>query len=653
MTASTSRKASVPAGPLEIDENTAKQVAIQAERHRIQQEYARREREIDSSRYLATAPAEVVMRQERFAVAGRLLESNNAVPRMGDSVLEIGCGQSGWLPDMLSLGLATHDLHGIDLDASRIAKARTKLGAACLVQGDANQLPWPDGSFRLVILSTVVSSILDSSVRTQVCAEAERVLAPGGAVLWYDLARNNPRNPGVRRVTKQELEQLFPTLSASTARVTLAPPLLRSLVGTKPPGRGRVAHWLAGTAALLPLLRTHCLAVLKKDGVRASRPFSRERELAVALDGDTSALRSLAEAPTRAPKGLHAALAVASSKVGIEAPSSWRRALHASTVNWMRLDTSSARVAKALAGVCDFTPIKGFDVGRRFHEPREARNMSDLDVLVDIGCAEKALESLREAGFVGLFQGARADSYLKHEGYCWPAEGPGGELLEVHLRLWGLLPEELAGEIVRHSQVPTPDDNSELGQTSSEHAWLLAAVHSWLGESERRFVDWWDMARIVAAVHRRGPAEVEAFRSKTHSAIERHDLQLPAALSAHAVAKIWSCCDPETSAVHAELSDRFVGNLRRHEHRVFEQWQIGGDVGIRDIVLARLRDSRRSRAGWRTLARAIWAHPGVVEREVRESSPFWWRRLRHIARQLRPTQSTQAGPTNGLSEDLS
>jgi hypothetical protein len=107
-----------------------------------------------------------------------------------------------------------------------------------------------------VIASTTFSSILDPGVRRLVAGEAARVLAPGGAVLWYDLRVNNPSNPNVRRVERHELAGLFPGLTGPIRTATLAPPLARRLL----PG----AEILARVLEAVPFLRTHLIAVLVK-----------------------------------------------------------------------------------------------------------------------------------------------------------------------------------------------------------------------------------------------------------------------------------------------------------------------------------------------------------------------------------------------------
>src|SRR5262249_47097992 len=145
---------------------------------------------------------------------------------------------------------------GIELDAGRAKRAQELLPVADLRVGDATALPWQNETFHLVIASTVFTSILDAEVRRLVAQEITRVIAPGGGLLWYDFAVNNPSNPNVRKVDRSELKQLFPELKGAMRSVTLAPPLARFLVPR--------SWFLATFFEAIPLLRTHLLAVLVK-----------------------------------------------------------------------------------------------------------------------------------------------------------------------------------------------------------------------------------------------------------------------------------------------------------------------------------------------------------------------------------------------------
>ena len=93
---------------------------------------------------------------------------------------------------------------------------------------------------------TAISSILDSEIRRNICADMLRVLRspdpasgkPGGLILWYDFWLNptNPQTRGVRfLLTIYHLPftiycSLFPNCHYEFHRITLAPPLARRVV---------------------------------------------------------------------------------------------------------------------------------------------------------------------------------------------------------------------------------------------------------------------------------------------------------------------------------------------------------------------------------------------------------------------------------------
>ena len=186
-----------------------------------------------------------------------MLRSAGVFPQPGESCLEIGFGTGGWFNQLREWEIAETDLHGIELSEIRAARAQAEWPNADLRVGDAVELPWSPHSFRLVIASTLFTSILADGVRQLIAKEIERVLAPGGALLWYDFAYNNPRNPHVRGVKRDEVKRLFPNLKGEIKRITLAPPLARAIVPRALP--------LAKFLEAVPLLRTHLMAVLVRN----------------------------------------------------------------------------------------------------------------------------------------------------------------------------------------------------------------------------------------------------------------------------------------------------------------------------------------------------------------------------------------------------
>lgn len=170
-------------------------------------------------------------------------------------VLEVGCGSGTNLLRFLMWGVAPSNIHGVDLLPERVAAARAQLpAAATLLEGDASTMTF-ERPFDVVLQSTTLSSILDDTLRERIARMMWDVTAPGGAVLSYDFAVDNPRNPDVRKVTVAELKALFPEADTTEHRLTLAPPIGR-----------RVARWplLYRALAKVPPLLSHRLVLLRK-----------------------------------------------------------------------------------------------------------------------------------------------------------------------------------------------------------------------------------------------------------------------------------------------------------------------------------------------------------------------------------------------------
>jgi len=229
---------------------------IAAERQRVLTELRRREREVNPDLDAYWHPAVFLANMRARGVAITMLHRAGVLPKAGDACLEVGYGARGWLGALIDWGVRETDLHGIEIDPISAKKAQEILPRADLRVGNATQLPWDCDTFRLVITSTLFSSILDTYVRSLVAEEITRVLAPGGAMLFKDFAFNNPRNPNVRKVSKKELIRLFPRLKGAIKSIELAPPLAR-LVAPR-------SMTLAFLLERIPLLRTHFVAVMVK-----------------------------------------------------------------------------------------------------------------------------------------------------------------------------------------------------------------------------------------------------------------------------------------------------------------------------------------------------------------------------------------------------
>jgi len=226
------------------------------EAERILEENRRRRREVDPVIYAAWQPAEVFMRQGRERIAIELLAGLDVFPSRGDRCLEIGFGSQGWIPTMLDWGMSAADLYGIELDGDRAAIAQQAIPGGHLRVGDARSLPWESDFFDLVVVSTVLTSILEPRDRRDVMSEIDRVLRIGGAALIYDFRFDNPANPHVRRLTRSEIRAQFPGYRSKIRSITLLPPLARRIAP--------MSWTLATLLETMPFLRSHLVAVLVK-----------------------------------------------------------------------------------------------------------------------------------------------------------------------------------------------------------------------------------------------------------------------------------------------------------------------------------------------------------------------------------------------------
>jgi SAM-dependent methyltransferase len=174
----------------------------------------------------------------------------------GLRILDVGCGGGSTLRQYLEYEADPELLWGIDLLPEFADRARSGALNLQVICGTASDLPFPDASFDLVSQFMLFTSVLDAGVKIQIAREIDRVLVPGGKLLWYDFAFNNPSNPDVRGIRLSEVHRLFPGFSMTSRRITLAPPLGRVI--------GRLGPTIYFLISRLRFLCTHHLCLLEK-----------------------------------------------------------------------------------------------------------------------------------------------------------------------------------------------------------------------------------------------------------------------------------------------------------------------------------------------------------------------------------------------------
>lgn len=229
------------------------------EESRLRAAYRDRAERGASAPYTWGSPGYVFEAHERERTLLRLLAQARALPLAGRQVLDVGCGSGRGLRELLRWGAEPEGLAGIDLREDALARARRTVAPTVRVEcGSAARMPFRDGTFDLVVQGTMMSSVLEPQLRQRIAGEMMRVLKPGGTIVWYDVCVDNPSNPDVRGVGRDEIGALFAGCRVQLERIVLAAPVRRRLAPYS---------WMACyVLGRIPLLCTHFAGTIVTPG---------------------------------------------------------------------------------------------------------------------------------------------------------------------------------------------------------------------------------------------------------------------------------------------------------------------------------------------------------------------------------------------------
>lgn len=102
-------------------------------------------------------------------------------------LLDIGCGRDG-----VSLEASKFcDVTGLDISETALETMREAVPNVKYVDGDCRSLPFPDGSFDMVVASEIIEHLTKEDGE-KLLTEAKRVLQPGGKLIISTPIRKNP-----------------------------------------------------------------------------------------------------------------------------------------------------------------------------------------------------------------------------------------------------------------------------------------------------------------------------------------------------------------------------------------------------------------------------------------------------------------------------
>lgn len=174
----------------------------------------------------------------------------------GKKMLDLGCGNGGFVESLISLGARRDDIYGVDVAFERLLKAKRSYDDVHFLEAEGTRLPFKSEAFDVIALLTVLSSVSDQGVRSLIAREASRVLTKDGFIIWYDIRVLNPVNSATRAVSRRSLRQLFPGFSIDVRSLTVVPPLARAAA--------RVGSWTYSAMSKVPWLHSHNVGLLTK-----------------------------------------------------------------------------------------------------------------------------------------------------------------------------------------------------------------------------------------------------------------------------------------------------------------------------------------------------------------------------------------------------
>jgi len=119
-------------------------------------------------------------RPRLLSYAGRWGRARRWLPADARLVVDVGCAFGYGTAALMAAGPRERRVIGVERDPGHVAEAARRFPWVTVVEGDAAELPFPDGAVDAVTLLDVLEHVADQDA---VLAEVHRILRPGGMLV--------------------------------------------------------------------------------------------------------------------------------------------------------------------------------------------------------------------------------------------------------------------------------------------------------------------------------------------------------------------------------------------------------------------------------------------------------------------------------------
>ena len=113
-----------------------------------------------------------------------------------ERVLDVCCGTGSLSAELHKLSGGHTAVTGLDLNGAMLSRARAKYPDITFLRGEADALPFPDGTFDALTVSFAARNLNDGGGLPKYLREFRRVLRPGGT--FVNLETSQPGNSFIR-----------------------------------------------------------------------------------------------------------------------------------------------------------------------------------------------------------------------------------------------------------------------------------------------------------------------------------------------------------------------------------------------------------------------------------------------------------------------